>query len=107
MCLQQEQGKKCTSYSDTYEDKTAQHVGSYHSTKIGMAQPELADVLLDTDFILFIVVVTKLDMVELSTLGKFSTVARMATRRMARPRVVGEMVSEDNRRFMFTQASGN
>ena len=72
-----------------------------------MAQPELADVLLDTDFILFIVVVTKLDMVELSTLGKFSTVARMATRRMARPRVVGEMISEDNRRFMFTQASGN
>ena len=48
MCLQQEQG-----------DKTAQHIGPYHSTKFGVAQPELADVLLDTDCILFFVMVTK------------------------------------------------
>ena len=37
-----------------------------------MAQPELADVLLDTDFILFFVMVTNLVMVEFSTLTKFS-----------------------------------
>ena len=43
-------------------------IGSYHSTKFGMVQPELEDVLLDTDFILFFVMVTKLDMVEFSTL---------------------------------------
>ena len=48
MCLQQEQG-----------DKTAQHIGPYHSTKFGVAQPELADVLLDTDCILFFIMVTK------------------------------------------------
>ena len=48
MCLQQEQ-----------KDKTAQHIGPYHSTKFGVAQPELADVLLDTDCILFFVKVTK------------------------------------------------
>ena len=95
------------SYSDAYEDTTAQHIGSYNSTKFGMAQPQLANVLLDTDFILFFVMVTKLDMVELSTLGHFSTVARVATRRMARPKVVGKMVSEDNKGFMFTLASGN
>ena len=35
-----------------------------------MAQPELADVLLDTDFMLFFIMVTKLDMVECSTLEK-------------------------------------
>ena len=51
--------QRCTSYSDTDEDKTAQHIGSYHSKKFGMAQPELADVLLDTDFILFFVMVAK------------------------------------------------
>ena len=67
-----------------------------------MAQPELANVFLDTDFILFFVMVTKLDMVEFSTLGKFSTVARMA-----RSKVVGEMLSDDNGRFVFTHASGN
>ena len=44
-----------------------------------MVQPELADVLLDTYFIFFFVMVTKLDKVEFSTLGKFSTVARVAT----------------------------
>ena len=99
--------QKCTPYSDTDEDKTAQQTGSYHSRKFVMTQPELADVLLDTDFFLFFVMVTKLDMVEFSTLGNFSTVARVAIRRMARPKVVGEMVSEDNRRFMFTLASGN
>ena len=59
-----------------------------------MAQPELADVLLNPDFILFFVMVRKLDMVEFSTLGKFSTVTRVATRRKARPKVLGEMVSE-------------
>ena len=96
MCLQQEQ-----------RDKTAQHIGPYHSTKFGVAQPGLADVLLDTDCILFFVMVTKkLDMVEFSTLGKFSTVARVATRRMARPKVAGEMVSKDHRRVRFTLASG-
>ena len=99
--------QRCTSYSNTDEDKTAQHFGSYHSTKFGMAQPKLADILLATDFILFFVMVTKLDVVKFSTLGKFSAVARVATRRMARPKVVGEMVSEDNRRFMCTPASGN
>ena len=51
------------SYSDAYEDKTSQLNGSYHATIFGMAQPELADVLVDTDFILFFVMVTKLDMV--------------------------------------------
>ena len=70
-----------------------------------MAQPELANELLDIDFIFFFVMVTKLDMVELSTLGNFSTLARVATRRMARPKVVGGMVSEDNRRFRL--ASGD
>ena len=94
MCLQQERGKRYASYSDAYDDKTAQHIGSYNSTKFGMAQPELANVLLTTDFILFFVMVTKHDMVEFSTLGKFSTVARVATRRMARPEVVGEMYFE-------------
>ena len=59
-----------------------------------MAQPELADALLNTDFILFFVMVTKPDMVEFSTLGTFSRVARVVTRRMARPKVVGEMVSK-------------
>ena len=38
--------------------------------------------------------VTKLVMVEFSTLGKFTTVARVATRRMARPKLVGEMVTK-------------
>ena len=107
MCLQQEQGKDVPHIS--IQMRTRQHniIGSYHSTKFGMAQPELADVLLDTDFILFFIMVTTLDIVEFSTLEKFSTVARVATRRMARPKVVGEMVSEDNRRFIFTPASGN
>ena len=40
-----------------------------------------------------------------STWRTFSTVARVTTRRMARPKVVGEMVSEDNKRLMFTLAS--
>ena len=43
------------SYSDAYGDKTAQNIGSYNSAKFGMVQPELANVLLDTDFILFFV----------------------------------------------------
>ena len=46
-------------------------------------------------------------MVELSTLGKFSTVARVATRRVARSKVVGQMVRTDNDRFMFRLAQGN
>ena len=55
--------QRFTSYSDTDEDKTAQHIGSYHSTKFGLAQPELAGVLVDTDYILFFVMVTELEMV--------------------------------------------
>ena len=67
MCLQQEEGNGVP------------HIPIQMTTKFGMAQPELADLLLDTDFILFFVMVTKLDMVEFSTLGKFSTVARQQT----------------------------
>ena len=37
--------QRYASHSDADEDKTAQHFGSYLSTKFGMAQPEMADVL--------------------------------------------------------------
>ena len=89
MCFQQEQGKGMP------------HIPMHMRTRQHMAQPELADVLLDTDFMLFFVMVTEVDMVG------FSTVARVATKRIARPKVVGEMVSEDNRRFMFTQTDAD
>ena len=93
--------QRYASYSDAYEDKTAEHIGSYNSTIFGTGRrtSEHRLHLLRHGH--------KLDMVEFSTLGKFSSVARVATRRMARPKVVGEMVSEDDRRSMFTLASGN
>ena len=104
MCLQQEHGKGVLHIP--IQMRTRQY-----NTLDPTIQQNLEwlsqNVLLETDFILFFVMVTKLDMVEFSTLEKFSTVARVATRRMARPKVVGKMVSESNRRFMFTQASGN
>ena len=96
MCLQQEQGKGMPHIPMPM--RTRQH-NTLDRTIQQYLEP--ADALLNTDFILFFVMVTKLDMVEFSTLGQFSSVARVATRRMARPKVVGEMVSEDNRRFMF------
>ena len=87
--------QRCTSYSDTDEDKT---LDPTIQQNFGMAQPGPADAPLDTDSILFFVMVTKLDIVEFSTLGSLSTVARVTTRRLARPKVLGEMVREDNRR---------
>ena len=53
----------CTSNSVTFEDKTAQQIGSYSPTKFGVAQAELAVAILNTDFIFF-VMIKKLDMVE-------------------------------------------
>ena len=58
--------QRCASNSVTLEDKTAQHIGSCSPTTFGVSQS--ADALLNTDFILFFVMVTKLDMVEFSTL---------------------------------------
>ena len=99
MCLQQEQGKGMPHIPMPV--RTRQH-NTLDRTIQQYLEP--ADALLNTDFILFFVMVTKLDMVEFSTLGQFSSVSRVATRRMARPQVVGEIVSEDNRRFMFILA---
>ena len=89
MCLQQEHGEGIPHIPNM---RTRQHntLDLTIQRNFAMARPELANVLLDTDFILFWV-----------TVAKFSTVARVANRRMARPKVAGDMVSEDNRRFVF------
>ena len=79
--LQQDQGKGVPQSSVTFEDKTAQHIGSHTPTTFGVVEFQLAAAFL---FIFIFHMDRKLDMVELSTLGKFSTVARVATRRMAR-----------------------
>ena len=95
--------QRCTSNSVTFEDKTAQHIGSYRPTTLGVVEFQLAAAFL----VIFIFDMDrKLNVVELSTLERFSTVERVATRRMARSKVVGQMVRTDDR-FMFRQAQGN
>ena len=102
--LQRDQGKGVPQNSVTSEDKTAQHIGSYCPTTLGMVEFQLTPAfpvifIFDMD--------RKLNMVELSTLERFSTVERVATRRMATSTVVGQMVRKDSDRFMFRLAQEN
>ena len=59
MSLREEQGSTNTFVQKKYEDQAEKHIGPSTSTKSGMAQPKLEDVLLRTNFVLFVVMVTK------------------------------------------------
>ena len=68
--LQQDQGKGVPQNSITFEDKTAQHIGSYSPTTFGVVEFQLSAAFL---IIFFFDMDRKLNMVELPTLERFST----------------------------------
>ena len=58
--LREEQGRNQHLYPEKYEDLAEKHIGPRTSTKTGMAEPKLENVLLNTDFVLFFVMVAEL-----------------------------------------------